>query len=235
MRDIVAGADPEFLLADPGLQLKPRHPTRRIGMPRGASRGKRPNSHKMGWIAAGLGVAAAAGILVNALALQETRHPAPLFARTGSAGHAASVVAVPTIPVPAPRPEFDEPGAEDRLADKVAVSLSAEEKQERAVPGRTREVPQGEENSAPRNDDAISRLLKGQTGGAPLAEPSRTVLAAQRALAKLGFVLKVDGFAGIETRRAIERYERSRGLPVQGELTPKIMRRLASESGLSIN
>lgn len=232
MREIVAGADPEFLLTDPGLHMKPPKAVRRTGMPRGTSQGRRPSSNKVAWIAAGLGVAAAAGILVNALALQEARHPAPLFARTGSAGQAASVLAEPTIPVPAPRPEFNEPETADRFADKMTASLLAEEKSEKPATSRAREMSQGEENFAARTD-AISRLLQGQT--APLAEPSRTVLGAQKALVKLGFALKADGIAGLETRRAIERYERSRGLPVQGELTPKILRRLASESGLAID
>lgn len=234
MREIVAGADPEFLLADPGLHMKPPKAARRTGMPRGTRQGRGPNSHKVAWIAAGLGVAAAVGILVNALALQEARHPAPLFARTGNAGQAASAFTEPTIPVPAPRPEFNEPDASDRFTDKMTASLLAEEKSERPTAGKAREVSHGEENFAARTD-AISRLLMGQTGGAPLAEPSRTVLGAQKALAKLGFSLKVDGIAGLETRRAIERYERSRGLPVLGELTPKILRRLASESGLAID
>jgi len=51
----------------------------------------------------------------------------------------------------------------------------------------------------------------------------------------LGFVLKPDGVAGATTRQAIERYERDRKLPVRGELTPALLRRLGAESGVPIN
>jgi peptidoglycan hydrolase-like protein with peptidoglycan-binding domain len=61
------------------------------------------------------------------------------------------------------------------------------------------------------------------------------VAAAQRALVKLGFVLEADGVAGTSTRQAIERYERDRGLPARGVLSPDLVRRLGTESGMPIN
>jgi hypothetical protein len=66
------------------------------------------------------------------------------------------------------------------------------------------------------------------------AQPSRKIAAAQRALVKLGFVLEADGLAGAATRKAIERYERDRGLPARGALSPDLVRRLASEAGIAI-
>lgn len=68
----------------------------------------------------------------------------------------------------------------------------------------------------------------------PPAEPSRAVAAAQRALVKLGFVLEANGIADATTRKAIERYERDRGLPARGVLTPDLARRLGSEAGIPI-
>jgi hypothetical protein len=65
-------------------------------------------------------------------------------------------------------------------------------------------------------------------------EPSRKVAGAQRALVKLGFVLAADGVAGASTRKAVESYERDRGLPPRGVLTPDIVRRLGSEAGVAI-
>ncbi len=55
------------------------------------------------------------------------------------------------------------------------------------------------------------------------------MLAAQRALVKLGYVLNPDGVAGAATRQAIERYERERGLAVRGDVTPALMRQLSTE------
>ena len=60
-------------------------------------------------------------------------------------------------------------------------------------------------------------------------------MAAQKALLKLGFVLKPDGVFGGTTRQAIERFERDQGMPVKGDLTPRIMRMLAAESGVANN
>jgi hypothetical protein len=48
-------------------------------------------------------------------------------------------------------------------------------------------------------------------------------------------VLKPDGVAGLTTRQAIERYERDRGRPVHGALTPALSRQLSAESGVPIH
>lgn len=69
---------------------------------------------------------------------------------------------------------------------------------------------------------------------AAASQPNPTVAAAQRALVRLGFVLEADGLAGPATRKAIERFERERGLPARGTLSPDIVRRLAKESGIPI-
>jgi len=45
--------------------------------------------------------------------------------------------------------------------------------------------------------------------------------------------LTPDGVLGNATRQAIARYERDRGLPVRGALTPAVMRRLAAEAGIA--
>jgi peptidoglycan hydrolase-like protein with peptidoglycan-binding domain len=58
-------------------------------------------------------------------------------------------------------------------------------------------------------------------------------MSAQKALVRLGYVLRADGVFGVTTRQAIERYERDNKLPVRGELTPKLARELVAKSGLS--
>jgi hypothetical protein len=91
--------------------------------------------------------------------------------------------------------------------------------------------------------DGISQLLKAPPAppgraaaeAAVSAAPSKLVLAAQRALVKLGFVLTPDGVAGATTRQAIEHYERDHGLPVRGVLSRAIMRKLSAETGITIN
>jgi peptidoglycan hydrolase-like protein with peptidoglycan-binding domain len=128
---------------------------------------------------------------------------------------------------------------EEVARTKQAEPQAAEKLPAAAVPGRK---PGGSE---PASRDQISVLL--QEGQAPsarsrAARPAKAdtasdkkVLAAQRALVKLGFVLNPDGIAGAATRQAVERYERERGLPVRGALSPEILRRLSAESGLPVN
>jgi peptidoglycan hydrolase-like protein with peptidoglycan-binding domain len=71
-----------------------------------------------------------------------------------------------------------------------------------------------------------------ETGSIAKPEPQKAVATAQRALTKLGFgPLKSDGVMGSGTRQAIERYERSRGLPVTGELGARTMRDLLAQAG----
>ncbi len=180
-------------------------------------------------------VAALGGIAFNALSLQKTRHPAPLFARAPAtlrikepAG--AEPAAAPPI-VPASRPQQAPPArAEDAPASKPAA-------EEKAPAAPSHPAPADASDAAPR--DAISQLLLGkarepETPQAPAAA-SRTVLAVQKALIKQGFVLKADGVMGATTHQAIERYERDHHRVSNGELTPAVMRRLGAASGEPVN
>ncbi len=60
------------------------------------------------------------------------------------------------------------------------------------------------------------------------------VLAGQRALARLGYSVKVDGLMGSGTRQAIERFEQDRRLPVTGELNARTVRELSAASGIAV-
>ena len=81
-------------------------------------------------------------------------------------------------------------------------------------------------SAAPRKSDAAA--------ADPKSDPkNKSVIFAQRALAKLGYSLRQDGVHGGTTRQAIEKFERSNGLPVKGELSPKILRLLGARSGVA--
>jgi hypothetical protein len=60
--------------------------------------------------------------------------------------------------------------------------------------------------------------------------PSADVAAAQRALQRLGYVVKPDGAMSAGTRQAIERFERENGLSAKGELTPKVAKLIAARA-----
>lgn len=155
------------------------------------------------------------GVPLNALYFQDGRHPAPLFK--------SALLFPQTSPqVQAQRPN---PPAPEKTA--AAKSEAAKAPAVKPEPARGAEKP---------SHDEIGMLI---SGGAPKTPPKaaekadKSVLFAQKALAKLGYPLKPDGVPGGSTRQAIEKFERANGLPVKGDITPKILRQLASRSGLS--
>lgn len=169
--------------------------------------------------------AATLGFLVNALALQKARHPAPLFVSAGPAMAAPggnSAALAPAVPLPRP-------------PDLVAATPAAPARMVGAARPAAGHPPAVA-------SDPIAMLLRPHVAkpdpakpDAAKPEPVKSVMAAQKALLKLGFVLKPDGMFGGTTRQAIERFERDQGMPVKGDLTPRIMRMLAAESGVANN
>lgn len=75
--------------------------------------------------------------------------------------------------------------------------------------------------------DAIASLLKPEEK----AGPDRSVLAAQRALQKLGYVVSPNGMLNAGTRQAVAQFERDHQIKGTGDLSPKTMRELARLSG----
>lgn len=76
---------------------------------------------------------------------------------------------------------------------------------------------------------------RSSTRNNPTAEvigPSRQVLAVQRALADFGYgQIKPTGLFDMETKLAIERFERERKLPVTGNISERVVRELAARTG----
>ena len=153
-------------------------------------------------------------ILVNALLMQKGQHPAPLFGKSialGASPVAKAAPAEPAAPVAAPEPAEMTPPApisHGRTASAASTSSS---------------------------DDMIGALIEGHAPPASAKADNKTVLGAQKALAKLGFTLKPSGTLGPQTRRAIEAFERDRHMPVKGELSHRVVKILAAESGVRID
>ena len=152
------------------------------------------------------------GIAANALFFQTTHHPAPIFA--------GPVIARPMVqpaPVPTPVPRQAEAApASNAIAKLIDAPVAAP-----PAPARTNAQPK----------DQIGALIGGLTDDA--VDPSR-VMAVQKALVKLGYVVKPDGVMGSGTRQALQMFEQSRKLTVTGELTPRTLRELGTQSGLAI-
>lgn len=226
MREALAAADHDYILTDPprprrkSTRAKPQAKRRRNGF-------SALKTHRVFRIVVGsLCVAALGGIALNALSLQKARHPAPLFAR----GPRPVVASQPAVALPAGDPVSTQrpvPDAPNRVENAPVAKFTAGGEPEAAAPNATHPVAPDE---APH--DAISRLLLGKASEAEPPQsttPAKTVLAVQRALVKLGYVLKADGVMGATTRQAIEHFEHEHHRASDGELTPAVLQRLGVE------
>lgn len=112
--------------------------------------------------------------------------------------------------------------ASERL---LAALLTAPMKRSDAGPPSTRPAKTAAPTPAPASAPAPA-----STGSTAAANP--TLMAAQRALAKIGYgPISIDGKLGTETRNAIRAFERDRGLPETGELSPSVLRALQAMTG----
>lgn len=156
-----------------------------------------------------LSVAALAGVGVplNALYLQDGRHPAPLFQK-GRPEPEARRARLETPPAPLRAP-IDEP-----IPEPAALKPAAAKAEPRPAEKR--------------HADSIGALL----GSAPAkaGEAEKNIRQAQQALAKLGYSVQTDGVMGAGTRRALEKFERANGLPANGELDAAVLRRLRTKA-----
>ncbi|HXW71306.1 MAG TPA: peptidoglycan-binding protein [Methylocella sp.] len=176
--------------------------------------------------------AAAIAIPINALLWQKARHPAPLFGKANSSPPPKPARISEVAPVPVPRRQ---PAAavspDDKQIEKL-LEQTAPAEPEMLPPKPRRDV---DSPSMP-GGKALRPLMaappnQASRGAAPV--PEKAITLAQRALMKLGFVLRPDGIMGDETRTAIEGFQRNHKLPVTGKLTPALERQLSLEAGTS--
>jgi putative peptidoglycan binding protein len=153
-------------------------------------------------------------IIANALFLQAGRHPAPMF---GSAVAVPGAASGPNNPLPRPRPveadasQPDSRQAETKAADPLAVTVKATN----ALPV----VP-----LVPRPPTTIPVAHTDPT--------SRRLAAVQRALTEYGYgQLKPTGVMSSDTQAAIQKFERTRKLPVTGQVSDRLVRELTAMTG----
>jgi putative peptidoglycan binding protein len=212
----------------------------------------------------------------NAVALQSSRHPAPLF----------NTREIVLAPEPAPESETSQPLPPARPGAPSAEELAAAPAHESVAHPVPEAAPAtvGTPKAPARNP--IAEMIRNGGQPAPAAPPARapqaaapaapapaapapaptrsaardpiaemirmggpvpvppgnvgrsdhgdTVLAGQRALARLGYSVKVDGMMGSGTRQAIERFEQDRRLPVTGEMNARTARELSAASGIAV-
>lgn len=228
MREALARSSNDFLVAEPR-RKKPAPRKSAFSTLAAIARFIRGLASYPNRIAGALLVAMAVAITVNALELQTARHPAPLFGRE-------------TAPrsVPAPRPAAI-PALSPHMATQPAPAPPAIN---RGADPLGRFIRQGEVTTTAKaaapvpvaRPDAISQIIRNSAPASAAKElaPNRTILAVQRALVKLGFVLRADGIDGEATRKALVQYEADHHLPAHGELTPKVIREISAEAHVAI-
>jgi hypothetical protein len=172
-------------------------------------------------LAVGIAASAIAMIIANALFFQAGRHPAPMF---GTVTTLPAVAMSPTNPLPRPRPveaaalqPESRPAADVRLADpKAADPLGNLVKTTSAV--STTNIPR------PPATTPVAHI----DGTAASSVGSRKVAAVQRALTDYGYgQLKPTGVVGSDTQAAIQKFERTRKLPVTGQVSDRLVHELA--------
>jgi len=194
-------------------------------------------------------------IFANALLLQPERHPAPMFTSS-----IATVARTSHTPVPLPPARITPETADiakrtDVTADiqnelmkrgfyvgptGVSTGTSLEnairDYQEAAgikVDGQTSEALLAQIRASKLTvKDQILQLLK---PGQAQADQQKTLVQVQRALNKLGYgPLKADGVFGAGSKAALEKFEKDRKLAVKGDPQGRVLRELASASGMAV-
>jgi len=157
---------------------------------------------------------AAGAILINALYRQPGPHPAPIFSVKPRPVATAPADVVPPMPRVRPAAPVAAPETVARpRADAATEAQRQPQKSETVVP-----VPRS-------RPDPIGDLI---------APPAR-VTAVQRALNDFGYgPVKATGVYGPETIAAIQKLERDRKLPVTGQISPRLLKELATLTGKPI-
>ena len=192
-------------------------------------------------VAGVLAFAAISAIVANALLLQAGRHPAPLF---GTVVNLPAVSSAPANLLPRSRPvEADVP--ESKPTELKAADLRAAEPKAAAEPKTS-----DPKTSDPKTSDPMGNLVKA-TSSAPITNSiprppasipgdagsgSRRVAAVQRTLTEYGYgQLKPTGTVGSDTQAAIQKFERTRKLPVTGQMSDRLVRELTAMIGHPID
>jgi Putative peptidoglycan binding domain len=168
-------------------------------------------------------------IYTNALFMQSGHHPAPLFVPPVNKVAPSDQTLIPTPPLPAPRPQAKL--AEPERADITHPTIKAAPSQI-AAPAVEQSPPppkQTKDTAHPISKDPIADLINNQGD-----DNVERIKATQRALIKLGYVLRDNGILGSATQQAIEIYEKQNNLPITGTLTLRLLQDISRQSGISI-
>lgn len=199
-----------------------------------AQNGEAYASWKKDAIAGAIAIAAAGAIVANAAFLQKGQHPAPLFSAR-------------VVPVPAPAPkairsvgqELTGPPALARGASPQAIpspaTSSPVEPQKMEPVALPRPRAESAPPRAPQAPSPAATAERSDPIGELIAPSPKRILAVQKALVEYGFgQFRPNGNVGPDTKAAIEQFERSRKMPVTGQVSPRLVRELSAMTGRPI-
>jgi hypothetical protein len=212
-------------------------------------------------VAGALAVAAVCAIVTNALFLQAGRHPSPMFG--GSVVTLPPPVPAVTVASPLPRPRPFEAAvkpAEPAVAEPKAAEVKPVEA--RAVEAKSAD-PRNSEHSDPMTNLVVKSTspapAAASNAAGPVVKPaasnvmrppapipshgditqsiaSRRIAAVQRALTQYGYgQLKPTGTIGADTQAAISKFERDRKIPVNGQMSDRVVKELTAMIGHPID
>jgi peptidoglycan hydrolase-like protein with peptidoglycan-binding domain len=198
-------------------------------------------------------------IVVNALWLQPTAHPAPLFPshwRPVAGEITGSVTPVVARPKPAetevPKAEVPAVRTKAQITSDIQRELTRRKFYDGSVDGmygaktdaaiREFEHAAGLKSSTEPDETLLRAILRSpvqappaptaNAGNAKRGAPAKRVVAVQRALSDFGYgQVAPTGLADPATKTAIERFERERRLPITGQVSDRLMRELAAMTG----
>jgi peptidoglycan hydrolase-like protein with peptidoglycan-binding domain len=216
-------------------------------------------AHPREFVGIVMAAVAAVAIFVNALFLQRGPHPAPIFAPRPPP--ARQVPVAPPHPQQAPVPASQ--AAEPRTPGQIVADMQRELQRRGFYNGALDGIWGAKTYAAARDfaqaagvkldiapSEELLRAIAGaktkptaaaeparrdQVAEAVAPQPSKRILAIQRALADFGYgQIKPTGILDRDTRAAIENFERSHGLPVDGQVTDRLVRGLAGMTGRTL-
>ena len=215
-------------------------------------------------VAGALAFAAVCAIIANALFLQAGRHPSPMFGGTVITLPAPTPVAAVASPLPRPRPveaavKPAEPAPVEPKPAEIkqveAKSADARNSDPKNADPMTNLVVKST-SSAPAPAPGIANPVVKPASVAAVAPSnvmrppapipshgditqsaaSRRIAAVQRALTQYGYgQLKPTGTIGSDTQAAIAKFERDRKLPVNGQMSDRVVKELTAMIGHPID
>ena len=181
-----------------------------------------------------IGTIAIIAVPINALFFQDGRHPAPLF--TNKFNSTEAKVNLPP-PTPPSRPNEIASSHDQFVPTKIdnihhhpkLTNHSADNLTPARANLSSHKGTKDKENEGAKKDEIGHLLAKPQS--APISQDQQ-VLFVQRALLKLGYVVRANGIWNKATQDALAKFQKDNGLPVKRTITSKLIALLATRSGL---